>query len=136
MPLEKGFRAGGTIRKSRFVVIDPSDDSTVLESGANGIIFGIAQEFSRDVPVDDIAGSGVNAAIDGDQIRVFGDGDAPVLLELGATVASGDHLRSTASGAGQKQTLASEPVGAIALESGVSGVLIRVQVSIQSKLHG
>ncbi len=128
MPLQKGFRAGGPIRKSRFVKIDSTADSTVLESGAGDEVFGISAEFSRDVPRDDIV-SGVDAAIEDDFVRVYGEADV-TLLELGATVTADQNLKSDATGRGVPITGITDESGAIAFEAGVEDDLIRVQVHL------
>ena len=132
--LEKGFRAGGTILPSRFVKI--TGDSTVEQTGAGETIFGISQEFSRDVPVDVIPASGVNAAILDDQIRVFGQADV-CLLDVdgsGGAITAGQTLKSDANGRGiSLGVVATDETGAIALEGATTlGALIRVQVNIDT----
>jgi len=130
MPLEKGFRAGGTIRPSRFVKI--TGDSTVEECDAGDPIFGISGEWTRDTPVDVYTSTGINAALDGDQVTIYGTGDAGCLLEIAGVVTAGSLLQSDANGAGIVLTTipatADQEAGAVALEAGAAGDKIRVQV--------
>ncbi len=130
MPLQKGFRAGGTIRKSRFVKLDVANDSTVLECTTDDEIFGISAEFSRDAPRSDVSTSGVNAALIDDFVRIFGEADV-TLLEAGATFFASTDLKSDATGRGIAATAGTDPTGAIALEEATAvGQLVRVQVHL------
>ena len=50
-------------------------------------------------------------------------------LELGATTAVGDHLKSDAGGVGFPTTTAGDPVGAVALEAGRIGDIVHVIIT-------
>lgn len=121
------FLAGGTIMPFRFVRL--SSPFTVIQAtGLTDRIIGISQPGTRQAP--GTGGSG-EAALAGEPINVFGDGEE-ALLELGGTVAVGDYLRSDASGRGVALTFTSGAgtahFGARALEPGVSGEIRRVLV--------
>ncbi len=124
------YIASGTIRPSRFVHAT-DNDFEVAESGANEAIAGISMEGTRTAPIPDVATN--EAAQDGESLHVYGQGES-CLLELGGTVNPGDLLKSTATGTGEVITsgAALQEIGAKALEGGVSGELILVQVQIRS----
>ena len=124
--------AKGTIRVSRFVVIDSSNDNAGLESAANGKIIGIASEADENAPIPGATQG--NAATTGRAFRMYGDGDICQLI-AGAAVTRGDLLESDSQGRGVNITVGTGQaryVGAQALESASgAGESIRVQVSIQ-----
>lgn len=124
------FRAGGDIYPSRFVMLDTTDDHQVIQATAGLRVQGISQEWTKAAPV---SGASALAAADLDPITVYGEGQQ-CLLELGGSVTRGDRLKSDANGKGVA-CATSGPVqnaGAIALESGSSGDLRRVQVLIDT----
>lgn len=128
--------AGGTIRTSRFVKFNVSDDFQVLEADANARIFGISQDGTNYPPLDDLSVS-ANAAIDGQFIQLFGEGDT-CLLELGDTAVRGDRLKSKADGTGEPIASSGTTIqqyGAVALQSGVVGELIRVQAFCERSIR-
>jgi len=126
------FMAGGNIVPSRFVKWNLGEDNTVIQATANAKIQGIAQEGSREAPIPSV--STVYAAQDGEEIHVYGQGEV-CLLELGGTVAAADDLKSDANGKGVVVTAGTttQEVGAQALQSGVSGEKIRVQVLLKAE---
>lgn len=122
--------ANGNISPSRFVMPDTStpDNNSVLQATANATIFGISQAGGREPPLPSV--STIYAAQAGDPVKVLGIGDIGH-LEIVATVAAGDELISDASGKGTPRAsggTTNQNVGAIALEAGGAGALIRVQV--------
>lgn len=116
--------AGGNIYPCRFVTLSAA--YVVTQCGANGNVFGISQVGTRVAPLPDVTSA--YAAISGEQLGIFQDGDE-TLLELGGTVSAGDLLKSDSNGKGVVLGgSGAENVGAEALEAGVSGNLIKVRV--------
>lgn len=91
MPLA-GQSASGNIYPSRFV--KKSGAFTVAQAGAGEAAIGISQEGSKDAP---LPGNSTLAAVSGDPLRVYADGDV-CLLEAGATVAAGAYIKSDTNG--------------------------------------
>lgn len=119
--------ANGNIPPSVFVKIDTSKNHAVLKNAAATTpSIGISGTSTKAPP--GISGSSTNHAEQGDPCEVFSIGDI-CLLTLGGSVTRGDRLTSDANGAGVTAATTNE-YGAIALESGSSGELIRVQVSL------
>ena len=107
------------------------NDFEVAEANANEAIAGISMEGTRTAPIPDVTAN--EAAQDGEPLQVYGQGEV-CLLELGGTVNPGDLLKSDADGKGV--VIASggtlQEIGAKAVEGGVSGEAILVQVQIRS----
>lgn len=126
------LQASGTIRTSRFVKI--SGEFTCAECDANDPIIGVSYQGSNSAPIPDSTQG--NAAISGQVPRLYGEGDE-CLLELGDTVSAGAYLKSDADGKGVPALTTGttvQNVGAIALQDGVSGALIRVAVHLERRL--
>ena len=119
-------RAGGNIYPSRFVVRSAvAGESVITQAGSNVAVWGISPSSTRRMA---LAGwDDGYAAISGDDVNVFGDGDDQCYLELAGTVSSGGTIKSDADGKGVAASSDKDHVGAIALESGVAGDLIRVK---------
>lgn len=130
--------AYGTINPFRFVQQAPGIPLGVLQaSGSTVPIVGIAAEWT-----DNIMGTnwqtqftpqGYPAAASGEPIRLYQEVDmnAMIMVGSGQTVVPGSMLVSDASGNAVGINLASAGlkwVGAIAVEGGVAGDVIRVQV--------
>jgi len=132
MAISPNFIAGGNISPSRFVRQDDTADFQVLEADANSKLAGISMEGTREAPIPSV--STALAAQSGEPLQVYGDTEE-CLLELGGTVRPGEDLKSDADGKGV--TIAAgatvQEIGAVALENGVDGELIRVQVSLRSE---
>jgi len=128
------YVAGGTIRPSRFVKIDTSADDRVVEATANDALAGVAQVGTNRVPLSDLVSTS-NAAIAGEQLKVYGEGDF-CHLEAGAAIANGELLKSDSVGRGVPALTTgttSQNVGARALETAsAAGELVRVQVVLDS----
>ena len=124
------YVAGGNVRVSRFVKSDTSDDFQVLEADANERVIGISQEGAREAPLPNVT---LYAGQDGDNMQVYQQGDI-CLLTLGSGGATrGSRLKSDADGAGVEIAAigaTQQFYGALALESGLEGEKIRVQVEI------
>lgn len=106
------FKAGGTIRKFRFVALNAAGE--VVECGANGRAIGIHQG-NESVS----SGEFLDVALSGGGAKV----------EAGEAIAVGKLLTSTATGAAEVADAAGEFCGAIAMESAASsGDIIGVRV--------
>ena len=126
------FFANGDISPSRFVGI--AADFRVTQTLANGKICGISQEGTRRFPQPSASASDNLAAQLGESVTVYGQGHSGIFMELGGPVTAGTWLKSDALGKGIACTntgatpLAAENAGAIALQAGIAGDKIRVQV--------
>lgn len=131
------FVAGGNIRPCRFVTPDPTADNypsvgscIVKEGEANDDTIGISMESTDYPPLNDSHVTvGGYAAILGESFEVHSTGEC--LLELGDTVANGGRVKSDGDGKGVPIATTGTTIqyaGARALQSGVSGDKIRVQV--------
>jgi len=127
--MPKIYKSGGTIRVSRFVNI--SGNSTVQEATTGDAMpIGISQAGGRTPPIPDVIADPVEAAQSGEQLNVFSLAEE-CLLRAGATVTAGQLLMSDSDGDGIAVT-AGKYHGAIALEAGVAGELVLVQVVLGS----
>lgn len=117
------FTANGNIPPSRFVKMDSSGDRLVLLADAGAKIIGISQAGKRRAPYSTLDDG--YAAIATEDLEVFQDDEEP-WLEIAATVAYGDRLKSDANGKGTPVTANNDEWGAVAQQAGVSGQLIRV----------
>ena len=111
---------GGTIQSMpglgdqsarQYTFVTQDTDGRVGDPGANSVITGILQNKP--------AATDRAAAIQIDGVSK---------LVLGGTASQGDRLKTDTSGAGVATTTASDNVGAVALEDGVSGDTIAVRV--------
>lgn len=118
--------AGGNIAPAVFVKMTESSGEPVLTTaGANDLVWGISPKSSRRMAL-----SGWDdgyAAVAGMTMAAYGPGDDEAQLTLGGSVTSGQPLKSDASGFGVAATTDKDRVGAIALEAGASGDLIKVK---------
>ena len=121
--------ANGDIRPARFVELqNDSGQAKAIEANANEIVIGISQDGTNTAPIPGITSS--NAAESGQTLRVHIEGEE-TLLELGGTVAAAAYIKSEADGKGVAALTTgtvTQEIGAVALESGVSGEFIRVKV--------
>lgn len=124
MPGPKGgFKAGGNINPNRFVRL--SDEFTVVQCGSGESIFGVSQEGQKAAP---ISGASAYTAESGDGVGVFTNG-MECFLEAGGSFTANQRLRSDANGKGV-YAAGGQDYGAIALEDGEDGELVKVQVHI------
>ncbi len=123
------FIASGTIQPSTFVTIDPNNDLSVLQCGANGQVIGIAQVGDNFPP--GVGTGNQQAAVAGEQIQIFSVGDV-CLLQTGTAsgLTRGAFVKSDFLGNGVAGTADGSQVGAVALESCNAGEQCLVQVVI------
>ena len=130
------YVAAGTIRRARFVKLNPSANNQVLEADANEIVFGISQVGGRDAPIPENTTDPPNAAVIGDHLNVHQLG-VECLLEAGSGGWAADaRLKSDADGKGVAIATTGttiQHVGARALEAASAGELGRVVVMITSE---
>ena len=123
--------ANGDIRPARFVELqNDSGVAKAIEANANEKVIGISQDGTNTAPIPGITST--NAAESGQTLRVHVEGEE-TLLELGGTVAAAAFVKSDGDGKGVAALTTgtvTQEIGAVALESGVSGDLIRVKVQI------
>lgn len=115
------FVATGNINPARFVKM--SGDFSVAQAGASDSPVGVSFDIARNA-------TATLAAVSGEGIGVYTEG-AECWLQAGDTVTAGQLLIPDASGQGVPVS-GYVSLGAIALEGGASGELIRVQVRIES----
>ncbi len=136
MPAASNFVAYGNINTCRFLEGDVTSlhNYGVLEaSDATDKIVGISQEGAHDPP--GVSGSTAYAAVAGQTLQVFQDGDE-CLLQIGAGgCTQWDWLLPTTGGKGIPYTAATgtiQVIGAQALEAGLEDEKVRVRVRIFS----
>jgi len=123
--------ANGTIRSSRFIRPDVSNDFKCLEATANAEILGVAMEGTNYPPLSDLVSTS-NAATQGQYMKYYGEGEV-CLVEAGAAITRFDKVK--ADSVGRAVTIASsgttlQNIGARALQSAAAaGELILVQVT-------
>lgn len=120
----RSMKASGNISPSRFVKLTTTADGEVTQAGAGEQIYGISQKTTRRTPYGALDDG--YAAIAGENVGVHGIGEE-CLLEAGGTVAPGDRLKSDASGKGVATTTNLDEWGAICLQAGTAGKLVRVE---------
>lgn len=122
------FIADGNIGPMLFVTpTSVSGDNRVLLAGAGSMILGVSQPQQRYGPWGPIQDG--NAAVQGEQLRVYGPGEICWLI-VGGTVSVGNRLKSNSSGQGIATTSDGDEYGAIALEAGTANQQIRVMVTL------
>jgi len=117
---------GGNIAPSRFVKLDTSNPGYCLQCGAGEDIWGISSPTTRRMALSGWDDGYAGVLGDG-AMNVIGPGDDEALLEIAATISAGTRLKSDADGKGVAATSDKDKTGAVALEDGVSGSLIRVK---------
>ena len=121
----RSMKSNDNVAPSRFVKLDATGDGLVLQAGAGEKCYGVSQEGTRRTPYGALDDG--YAAIAGEDLEVFGAG-SECRLEAGGTVAPGDRLKSDASGRGVATTTNLDEYGAVALQAGTVGKLVRVEV--------
>ena len=128
MPIASpSFKAGGDIAPSRFVK-GGSSDFTVVQATANALVLGISFEGTQEPPIPGY--STPLAASDGEQLKVYGEGEE-CLVEAGGTIAAFGEVKSDANGKAVAVATTGttvQEIAAVALEGGASGELIRVRI--------
>jgi len=132
MPNEiAGYTASGNVSISRFVRYTPVPFKAA-QAVANSTILGIAQpgpQYPYGVATFYGASSTIQnyAATDGNPFMIYGGG-ANALLYINATISAGTFLKSDADGYGVATAGNTDNYGAVAVEGGFAGQLIRVTV--------
>lgn len=128
--------AYGTINPFTFVIGMPGTELGALQCTGGGVpIIGVAPEWTNNMMgtawQTQLIPQGYPAAASGQSIRVYEDGEnALLMIGSGFTVEPDNLLVSDASGCGKPVASAAgqQFVGARAIEPGVAGDIIRVQV--------
>lgn len=127
MPLESpNYVADGDIYPFRFVKASTTP-FRVLQATANAPIVGVSQQGTRIINLDLFAVD-TKAAIQGEPIRVYGEG-AECLVETGGAITAGAYLKSDANGKAVVVATTGavlQQIGARALDDAASGELVRV----------
>jgi hypothetical protein len=116
--------AGGNVSPARFVKLH-TEAGQVVHAGAGDRPWGISQPHTRRLALADWDDG--YAAIDGENLNVIGPGDDEALLELGGTVTHGMLLKASTDGVGIEADTDKDKAGAIALQDGADGDLIKVK---------
>jgi hypothetical protein len=118
--------ANGTIDPSVFVKYDSSAKAGFfLQAGAGDVPYGISQQATRRVPALGLDDG--HAALITESLRVYEDDDE-CYLQIAGTVTLGQYLKPTTGGKGIAVTTNNDVYGAIALQPGTSGKVIKVKV--------
>ncbi|GAB6165613.1 hypothetical protein JCM19992_16130 [Thermostilla marina] len=124
--------AAGDIRPCRFVKI--AAQHKAAECDANELPIGVSQQGTDKPEIENLS-SATLAAAAGESLQIYSVGDV-CLLEAGATINAGDRLKSDADGKGvpiATTGTALQNYGAVALQDGAAGELVRVFVLIGSE---
>lgn len=127
---ELQLTARGNINPFRFVRVDTTENGCV-QAGDNTDVIGVAQGGTNKPEVTGLI-TAQYAAEDGQPVRVASVG-AVTLLEIGGAVTPGQYLKSDAQGRGVPVATSGTTVqkyGAVALQGGTSGSIVRVAVVI------
>lgn len=125
--------ASGSILPSSFVKVDTTANNSVVAcSAATDKPFGIAQESTDAAPVPSLSGTQY-AAVSGENIRIYQNGDTCLLTIGSGGCTAGDELTPDANGAGVTAGTGNR-VGAIATQTVAAGGLCRVRVTDPYKL--
>lgn len=128
---ELQLTARGNISPFRFVSVDTASENGCVQAGDNTEIIGIAQGGTNKPQVTGLVDAQY-AAEAGQPVRVSGDGSV-AMLEVGATVTPGQYLKSDSQGRGVPIATTGTVIqnyGAVALQGGSAGSIIRVMVLI------
>ncbi len=123
------YRAGGTIRPFRFCTL--TDEFTVEEADANEVIRGVCGGQTNQPPLSDLVVT-ANHAVEGQPVQLYEEGEE-TYVELGDTVDCSAEPRMKSDNDGKGVPVATtgttiQNYGAIALQDGVAGDIIRCRV--------
>lgn len=118
--------AGGNIEPLHFVTLSTTSDGVVTQAGAGAKIYGVSGPTVRNAPYASLD-DGYHA-ISGEDCLVYGPPEKDVVVVAGGTIAAFDRLKSDANGEAVATTTNLDEYGAIAMESGTAGKMIRVQL--------
>ena len=120
--------ADGNIAPCRFVTLSTTS-GRVTASASGEQPFGISGQDTRQTPLSGLD-DGFHA-IAGENCLIYGNGQMDVMLELSGTVTRGQYLKPGASaGTAIAATADQDKYGAVALQAGVSGELIKVEIRL------
>lgn len=122
------FIATGNVDACRFVKIDTAGDGKCAQASTNERPIGISEDGSRQAP--GTAADDGHLAIATENVAIYGPG-RKCLLDIAGTVTAGTYLKSDSSGKGVAALTTGTVVqehGAVALQAGVSGQRILVEV--------
>jgi hypothetical protein len=126
------FVANGNITPSSFVKLDTTAVGKLLICGSDDPVYGVSQEGTRNPPYTGLDDG--YAAIAGENCRVYLEPEECWLRIGSGGCTAGDMLNSDASGYGVTTTTETHNAGALALETGLEGQLIRVRVRTRKHL--
>ena len=132
----KTMKAGGTIRRSRFVKPSTTENNTCLEADANEAVIGISQIGGREAPLPSVTADPPQAAQDGDHVHIHTNNTEceDVVLEIGSGgITAGAWIKSDADGKGVAAATSGTTlqwVGARALEAASDGELCKVEIIV------
>ncbi len=118
------FLATTNITRATFVKLSTTV-GYVAPCGANERAYGIAMKGTRRSPY--IISTDYAAAVD-EPLQVHDEPGEECSLVLGGTVAAGDYIKSHSDGTGLASTTDLDDIGAIAMQGGASGDIIKVQI--------
>lgn len=120
------MKSNGNVAPAVFVRPDTSDANLAVAAAATELTCGISGMDTRQPPYGSLD-DGYHA-IAAETILVHGPGSRPVKLSIIGTVTAGDFIKPSTGGKGITTTTDKDYYGARALESGVSGDMIEVEV--------
>jgi hypothetical protein len=126
------LRAGGNISPAVFVKVSAAAPHTCLQAGSGERVIGISQQGTK-LPQGLLGVSNTYAAVAGDEVDFNGLGDVTRLTLGSGGCAAGDLLVSDTNGCGVVASgvgTAVQWVGAVALEDGLVGEKVEVQVMV------
>ncbi len=128
---ELQLTARGNILPFRLVRIDAASENGCLQAGDNTDVIGVAQSGTNNPEISGMV-TAQYAAQTGQPVRVQGPGSI-AMLELGGTVTAGQYLKSDSQGRGVAVASTGTVIqnyGAVALQGGTSGSIIRAMVVV------
>lgn len=134
--MSKVMKAGGTIRRARFVKISTTENNRCLEADANERVIGISQIGGREAPLPSVTADPPEAAQDDDHVRIHTSNTEreDIVLEIGSGgITAGALIKSDADGKGVAAATSGTTlqwVGAVALEAASDGELCKVELLI------
>ena len=125
--------ADGAIEPSVFVMASAAAECACKTATTGGEPIGVSQEWSKATP---LPGASTVAAADKGQVGVYGIGRICYLTAGTAGVTHGDYLKPDTTGGAGVTATSGDLYGALCLQSGVAGSLVRVQVLPCGKVGG
>lgn len=123
--------AGGNISPSTFVKVSTAANNTCLQAGDNERVVGVSQVGAKDPP--GVSGASAYAAVSGDTVQLFGEGDVCLVLVGSGGVTRGALVKSTSAGAAVLAATTGTTlqwVAGEALSTASEGEYVRIQVKV------